>query len=252
MCGRFVLKAPPDEVKEHFGYFEDPSFPERYNIAPTQPIAIVHQESGRRRFALVRWGLVPGWVKDVRDFTLLINARSETALEKPSFKNSMKHHRCLIPVSGFYEWKRVSGPKSPYYISPREGGVMAFAGLWARWMSAEGSELDSAAILTRAANGPISGIHHRMPCVIHRSDFDRWLDVQNVAAGEAATMLRPVPEDFFDMVPVSARVNKLANDDLALIEKAAPAKEQTPVAPAESPTGKNRKKQGGEGQLDLF
>ena len=253
MCGRFVLKAPGDEVKEYFDCFEDPSFPERYNIAPTQPIGVVRQEGDRRRFSLVRWGLVPGWVKDLKDFTLLINARSETALEKPSFKNSMKHHRCLIPVSGFYEWKREGGPKTPYYIFPREHNLIAFAGLWARWMNAEGSELDSAAILTRAANGPISRIHHRMPCVIHREDFDRWLDVRNVLAKEAATLLRPVPENFFDLMPVGARVNNVVNDGSALIEKAEPAEEQTQSARSGVRSRKTGKVHDGrQGQLDLF
>ncbi|MEP3278910.1 MAG: SOS response-associated peptidase [Stappiaceae bacterium] len=248
MCGRFVLKAPPEEIKALFQYTDDPVFPARYNIAPTQPVGIVRQESRQRRFALARWGLVPSWVKDLQDFTLLTNARSETALAKPSFRDSMKHFRCLIPVSGFYEWKREDGHKTPYYIYPRQGGVIAFAGLWSRWMNAEGSELDSVAILTRAANGTVGEIHHRMPCVILPDDSNRWLDVQNVTAKEAAKILRPLQDDFFDKVPVSTRVNRVIHDDPELTEKVEPAHREFP---------KKKRVQhpdqiGGGGQLDLF
>ena len=213
MCGRFSLTATPEDVRALFGYIDQPNFPPRYNIAPTQPIATVRQEHGDRRFALVRWGLVPSWVKDPASFTLLINARSETAASKPSFRTSMRHHRCLVPVSGFYEWRRTDDGKQPFWITPADGSVMAIAGLWETWSDPDGGEIDSGALLTVQANRDISPIHHRMPAILMPENFDDWLDTGNVMAKEASQMLVPAPEGYLSAVPVSSRVNKVANDD---------------------------------------
>ena len=129
MCGRYTVTATPDVLRALFGYPEQPNFPPRFNIAPTQPIAIVRLMDGKRQFALVRWGLLPSWVKDPKAFTLLINARGETAAKKPAFRAAMKRRRCLIPADGFYEWQAVGGRKQPFYA--REiGEPFAFAGLW--------------------------------------------------------------------------------------------------------------------------
>lgn len=218
MCGRYALTTPPDAVRKFFSYEDRPNFPPRYNIAPTQPVAIVRQElGGRRRFHLIRWGLVPGWVKDPASFTLLINARAETATEKPSFRSAMRHHRCLIPASGFYEWRRTPDGKQPFWISPADGGVMGFAGLWDTWSDPDGGEIDTGAILTTRSNRMMSGIHDRMPVILKPDVFDTWLDVANVDRREARKLLRPVEDDFLVAVPVSSRVNMVANDDADLL-----------------------------------
>lgn len=249
MCGRFSLTASPEDVRELFGYDAHPNFPPRYNIAPTQPIAIVRHENGARHFALARWGLIPGWVKDPDDFPLMINARSETAHLKPAFRGSMRHHRCLIPANGFYEWRR--GPdnrKQPYWIVPKDGGLIGFAGLWCDWLGADGSELDTAAFLTTQANATLAPIHHRMPVVIAPSDFDRWLDTRDVSVKEAMTMLRPAQEDLFDAIPVSSRVNAVANDEEALQRAMDPTEaEQAPI-----PKRAAKKPAKAVDQFDLF
>ena len=142
----------------------------------------------------MRWGFVPAWVKDPKEFTLLVNARSETAAEKPSFRTAMRHRRVLIPASGFYEWQRFGkGQKSQaYWVRPKDGGVMAFAGLMETWSDANGSEIDTACILTTQANTSVSAIHHRLPMIVHPDSFDRWLDVRGSEPREVADLLAPV------------------------------------------------------------
>ena len=134
-----------------FRYLEQPNFPPRYNVAPTQPVPIVRMVEGRREFALVRWGLIPAWVKDPRAFSLIINARGESVLDKPAFKNAMKYRRCLVPADGFFEWKREGERKQPYFVRRKGGGPMAFAGLWESWMGPNGEEQETAAIVTTTA-----------------------------------------------------------------------------------------------------
>lgn len=213
MCGRLALTTPPDAVRDFFDYTDRPNFPPRYNIAPTQPIATVRYEYGSRRFHLVRWGLIPSWVKDPSDFTLLINARAETAAEKPSFRAAMRHHRCLIPTSGFYEWRRTSEGKQPFWIRPADGDVMAFAGLWDTWSDPDGGDMDTGAILTIQSNRMMSEIHHRMPVIVKPDAFETWLDTANVEAREAKKMFVPIDDDYLVATPISTRVNKVVNDD---------------------------------------
>src|SRR5712672_2474102 len=134
MCGRFVITSPPEALRQIFGYLEQPNFPPRYNIAPTQPVPVVILENGGRHFALARWGLIPSWVKDPRKFALLINARAEGIAEKPSFRAAIRRRRCLIPADGFYEWRREGKLKRPYFIRARGGEPMAFAGIWETWI----------------------------------------------------------------------------------------------------------------------
>jgi len=220
MCGRYTITSPPDAVRAAFGYAGRPNFPARFNIAPTQPVPIVRLEDGARRFALVRWGLVPSWAKDPSDLPLLINARAETVLTKPSFRNAIRRRRCLFPADGFYEWqKTVGGPKQPWYIRARRGGVLAFAGIWEHWQGADGSEIETAAIITTDANATLMPIHHRMPVILDAADFDTWLDADGVSAAEAVALLRPVPDDLLEAWPVSTRVNRVANDDATLLER---------------------------------
>lgn len=251
MCGRFVLAAPPAEVRNLFGYADEPDFPPRYNIAPTQPIATVRLEEGVRRFRLVRWGLVPGWAKDPAALSLLVNARAETAAQKPSFRAAMRHRRCLVPASGYYEWYRPdTGQKVPYWIRPRDGGILALAGLWEDWCDPDGGVIDTGALLTVPANHALSGVHNRMPAVIRPEHFDLWLDVKNASAKEVRALLRPLPDDFLEAIPVDTRVNAARADDPDLIREA------EPEVAAPEPAPRKRKTAGGGApggdQLDLF
>ncbi|KNY31994.1 SOS response-associated peptidase [Agrobacterium sp. SUL3] len=253
MCGRFVLKATPEEIADYLDLIGLEDFPARFNIAPTQPVLVVlegeRQERGsnlpNRRAVLVRWGFLPGWVKDPKDFPLLINARSETAIDKASFRAAMRHRRVLIPATGFYEWRRPpkeeGGKPQPYFIRPKNGGIVAFAGLMETWSSADGSEVDTGAILTTAANAAIGRIHDRMPVVIAPEDFSRWLDCKTQEPREVADLMRPAQDDFFEMIPVSDKVNKVANVGADLIE---PVPETAPLAKIKPPKD--------EGQMSLF
>ncbi|NRB31332.1 MAG: SOS response-associated peptidase [Rhizobiaceae bacterium] len=221
MCGRFSLEVGWEELFAYFNMVRPAvpptQMPPRYNIAPTQPIVVVaNADRGgetRREGQLVRWGFVPAWVKDPKEFTLLVNARSETAAEKPSFRTAMRHRRVLIPASGFYEWQRFGkGQKSQaYWVRPKDGGVMAFAGLMETWSDANGSEIDTACILTTQANTSFSAIHHRLPMIVHPDSFDRWLDVRGSEPREVADLLAPVDDKYLEPIPVGDAVNKVSN-----------------------------------------
>lgn len=218
MCGRLTLAATPDEVRRLFGYEDQPNFPPRFNIAPTQALAIVANDQNRRRFILVRWGLIPGWAKNPADLPLMINARTETITEKPAFRGAFRHRRMLVPTSGFYEWRKVSAKeKQPYFIRPAETTLMAFAGIWETFMAPDGSEIDTAAILTLPANGLMRQLHDRMPAVVHPRDFDAWLDCRDTSPAQALALIPPVADDFFEAFPVSTRVNAVKHDDESLI-----------------------------------
>ena len=244
MCGRLLLAATPEEVRRLFDYDDQPNFPPRYNVAPTQPLAIVTNWEGRRRFMLVRWGLIPGWAKNPADLPLMINARAETAADKPSFRGAFRHRRMLVPASGFYEWKPGKAKeKQPFLIRPAENTLMAFAGVWETFMGADGSEIDTAAILTLPANALMRQIHDRMPAVVHPQDFARWLDCRETSVAEAMTLIPPVDDDFFEAFPVSTKVNSVKNDDESLIVPLAEGL-RSPNAAAEDLAG--------EIALDLF
>jgi len=173
MCSRFTLISNPETVRATFGHRERPNYPPRYNIAPTQPIHIVRlAANSARELVLVRWGLLPSWVKDPDSFSTLINARAETAAQKPSFRAGMRHRRCLIPADGFIEWTGPRGAKRPFYLKRRDEGLLAFAGLWEHWQGADGAEIESAVILTTHANASVSPLHHRMPVIRDPEDFD--------------------------------------------------------------------------------
>jgi putative SOS response-associated peptidase YedK len=216
MCGRFALTDDEAALMAFLGITDGEPFPPRYNIAPTQPIAIVRHQHGARRFALVRWGLVPSWVENPQQFSLLINARAERIVEKPSFKNAMRYRRCLVPASGFYEWRRHGTAKQPYWLRPRAGGPIAFAGLWETWSDRDGGEIDTACIVTTHANATVAPIHARMPVIVMPENFGRWLTEPD--SNEAAGLLQPASDDFLEAFQVSDRVNKADVDDPGLIE----------------------------------
>src|SRR4051794_29457091 len=145
MCGRFVISSAPEALRQLFDYVEQPNFPPRYNVAPTQPIAVVIQEKGARHFRLMRWGLLPAWVKDPKNFSLLINARAETVLEKPAFKNAVRRRRCLIPADGYYEWQAGGARKQPHFIHRRDGGAVGFSGVGGNRVGAHGGGVEDRA-----------------------------------------------------------------------------------------------------------
>ena len=255
MCGRYTITSSPEAFRALFRYFEQPNFPPRYNVAPTQPIPIVRLQDGARHFALMRWGLLPSWVKDPKNFALLINARGESVTEKPAFRNAMKRRRCLVPADGFYEWKPVSGRKQPYYIRAKSGAPLAFAGLWETWEGPNGEEVDTAAIVTTSANRTLSSIHDRMPVIVPPDAFDLWLDGANVDAVTASALIQPAPEDLLEAFPVSTAVNRTANDNAKLLEPVDPDAEPAPrlvPKPAARPAPPKRtkeKKDDGQGAL---
>jgi putative SOS response-associated peptidase YedK len=234
MCGRYAITSAPAAIRALFGYPDQPNFPPRYNVAPTQPVPIVRLAEGVRRFALVRWGLIPSWVKDPRAFSLIINARGESVIERPAFRHAMQRRRCLFPADGFYEWRREGSQKRPYYVRPRAGGPIAFAGLWETWMGPNGEEMETAAIVTTRANRTLSAIHDRMPVVIAPEAFDFWLDGRKVEPDTAAALIAPAPEALLEVYEVSPAVNRVANDSAELVEPVVPAA-PTPVSRATRP-----------------
>jgi putative SOS response-associated peptidase YedK len=214
----------------------------RYNIAPTQPIAAVWEAHGRREGHFARWGLVPGWVKDPREFPLLVNARVETMAEKPAFRDALKHGRCIIPASGYYEWHtNPDKSKQPYYITMQDGQPMALAGVYSSWMGPNGEEIDSVATITVPANPQLSAIHHRMPAILRGDEIDAWLNVREVRAAEAAQLALPLENGALKFHPVSTRVNSARDDDARLIEPVTVTRPEPRM-----------KKVAGGGQLDLF
>lgn len=217
MCGRFAISSPPEAVRSFFRYAEQPNFPARYNIAPTQPIPLVFATRDGRHFLLARWGFLPGFVKDVAKFPLIINARAETLDQKPSFRAALRRRRCLIPADAWYEWRDMgAGPKTPYAFRRRDGGLMAFAGLWETFADPSGGEIDTACIITVSANGATVAIHDRMPALIAPKDFDDWLDPDESRA-PPLKLLRPAPEDEIAFFAVSTRVNRVREDGPELL-----------------------------------
>ena len=254
MCGRYVITSAPEAIKALFRYQELPNFPPRFNVAPSQPIPIVRLADGQRQFALVRWGLLPSWVKDPKTFTLLINARGELVIDKPAFRAAMKRRRCLIPADGFYEWQADGSRKQPYFIRLKSGQPMAFAGLWECWTGPNGEELETAAIVTTEANRALGHIHDRMPVILAPDAFDLWLNCAKVDAQTAAALIAPAPDSLFEAYPVSTDVNRVANDNAKLVEPVVVGAEPPPppksasTPPARAP--KRAKKD--EGQTPLF
>jgi len=245
MCGRYAITLPPEAYRALFGYLEQPNFPPRYNVAPTQPVPTV-EGAKERHFRLVRWGFVPGWVKDPKDFPLVINARGETLQSKPTFKSALKYRRCVFLADGFYEWQRRGREKAPFLVRMEDHGPMALAGLWETYSHPDGGEIDTAAVVTTDANGAVCGIHDRMPVILGRDEIGPWLDTNAVSADEAMRFVRPCPDEWLTTVPVSTRVNKVENDDAGVqAPLAAPeAKPVTETGTAATPRSSDEDEQG--------
>jgi putative SOS response-associated peptidase YedK len=218
MCGRYRLSRRKQLVEE---YFDTDSGAEewvpRYNIAPTQPVAVIRQNSKEpvRELSLMRWGLIPSWAKDSSAAARMINARSETASTKPAFRDALKSRRCLIPADAFYEWMRTGKAKQPYCFEVNEGELFAFAGIWDRWKNAGGKWLETCSILTTTPNAVTIAVHDRMPVILDRDGYDLWLDPGMRDVGAVSELLKPCDARRMRGYPVSSRVNSAVNDDAA-------------------------------------
>jgi putative SOS response-associated peptidase YedK len=220
MCGRFTLVADPNELRMAFPWVNIPQPAEpRYNVAPTQPVAIIPND-GRNQLDYFVWGLIPPWAKDPSIGNRMINARSETLIEKPAFRNAFRRRRCLIPASGFYEWKAVEGQKTktPMYIQLESAKPFAFAGLWERWDSSDGSTVLSCAIITTSPNELMSHIHNRMPVILKPEDYSLWIETGEQPINRLQALLKPYPADEMKAYAVSRMVNSPNVDEPALIK----------------------------------
>ncbi|WP_375466268.1 SOS response-associated peptidase [uncultured Methylobacterium sp.] len=253
MCGRFFIAQAPEVFAAFYGYPERPNFPPRYNVAPTQPVPVVIAQGGERQFRLVRWGFWPGWLKDPKTFPLVINARVETILEKPTFRGAVRHRRCVFLADGFYEWRRAgtgrTATRTPFAIARADGAPMALAGLWESWLGADGSEIDTAAIVTTGANGTMAAVHDRMPAILAPDEVGPWLDAGGVPPGEAAGLCRPCPDAWLRLDPVSDRVNAVRNDDADLI---VPLDRPRPTVVADAPAAEHPRSSDEDAQGALF
>ena len=219
MCGRYSLSAPGDVIAEIFALARVPDLRPRWNVAPTQEAPVVRvDDTGTRRLDLLRWGLVPFWAKDPSIGNRMINARSETAHEKASFKHPLRKRRCLVPVDGFYEWRRTPDGKVPTRIQRRDGRPFALAGLWERWTRGPGEPLETFTILTTSPNALLRPIHDRMPVVLDAADWELWLDPSQQDVERLAALLGPCPDADLEAFAVSRHVNSPANDDPACVE----------------------------------
>lgn len=210
MCGRFTLAIDPDEIRDRFSLVDVPELEPRYNIAPTQGIAVVRSTGTANEMVFLRWGLVPSWA-DSAEGPPLINARAESLFRKPSFKENFERRRSLIPADGYYEWKKIPGYKQPYHIRMQGGGLFAMAGLWDRWHKTSGSALESCAIITTAANSLSRDVHNRMPVILKADHWQEWLD-GGTPAEVVRPLLIPFPSQLMEMQPVSPMVNRVASD----------------------------------------
>ncbi len=244
MCGRYALLLPPEAMARLFSVLgEVADFPPRYNIAPTQPVTVIAEREGRRTAELFRWGYVPHWVKDPKDFPLLINARAESMAEKPAFRDAIRNSRCIVPASGYYEWmKGPGGDRQPYYITSSETETMALAGLYSTWAGPNGEEVDTVCIVTVPPNPEISAVYDRMPAILRGEAIEAWLNTRDVTGDEAVTLALPAPEGTMRFHPVGRAVGKATLDGPELI---------APVT-LETPAPRPKKRAGANAQLDLF
>jgi putative SOS response-associated peptidase YedK len=214
MCGRFTLSTPAAAVASFFDLSDVPAcLAPRYNIAPTQAVAVVRYGAGGRTLALVRWGLIPPWAKDAKIGNSLINARGETVAAKPAFRSAFRRRRCLLPADGFLEWAKAGPRKQPYHFRRPDAGPFALAGLWERWQPPGGAEpVETCTVLTTAANELVAPFHDRMPVILAPADFARWLDPGYDRAEGLKPLLKPYPAEALVAVAVNPLVNSPKND----------------------------------------
>ena len=216
MCGRFALATTSEELVNHFNLKRKVTLGSRYNIAPSQPVIIIRSGTSSNKLSAIRWGLIPHWSKDEKIGFKLINARAETVQEKPSFRDAFKSRRCLIPATGFYEWKQEGRMKQPYYIKMKNGSLFAMAGIWESWQDPEGKTIDSCAIITTDANGIVGKIHDRMPVIMSNKSYGLWLSSTSNSLQE---FLRPYSPFKMTAYPVSGMINNAKNEGEGCIRK---------------------------------
>ena len=218
MCGRFTLTAAPQRLRAHFGLSRTPSeMAARYNIAPTQPVLVIPNRLPREA-ATVRWGLIPYWATEGAGSARMINTRAETLASRPAFRAALERRRCLIPADGFYEWRREGRRRAPFYLRPRDGGLIAFAGLWDTWRAPAGDRIASCTIITTAANDVVGTIHDRMPVILPPDAYDAWLAPAVRRADAFLPLLAPCPTAWIEAYPVSDLVSSPAHDGAECIE----------------------------------
>lgn len=212
MCARYNLRTSLDDVIRHFRVdLRQQELPFRYNIAPTQTVPIVRMEDDARQLAMVRWGLIPSWTKKPWKQPL-INARGETVHEKPAFRAAFKRRRCIVPATGFYEWKREAKQKQPYHIRLKNDSLAGFAGLWERWENADGELVDSCTIITTEPNEIVAPLHDRMPAFLQPDDYDYWLTAPETENEGLRKLITFYPADKMEAIPVSTVVNSVKNE----------------------------------------
>jgi putative SOS response-associated peptidase YedK len=218
MCGRFTLALPAETLREFLQLAQAPNLSPRYNIAPTQPVAVARFDEGRdeRVLDMLRWGLIPSWATDPAIGARMINARAESVAVKPAFRQAFRQRRCLVPADGFYEWNTTGTGKQPYHIRRSDGGPFAMAGLWERWRDELGGAVESCTLITTDANDLVRPIHNRMPVILPREAFGLWLEPGRADARQLLGLLTPYAGDDLVAVPVSRRVNRPDLDDPSL------------------------------------
>jgi putative SOS response-associated peptidase YedK len=232
MCGRYVLKRKDLEaLMEQLGVKDPREFVSRYNIAPSTMIPAIRTatDDGGREAVGLQWGLVPWWSKDPKSGAKLANARSEGIATKPAFREALRKRRCVVPASGFYEWQTIGRLKQPWFFKLRDESPFVFAGLWERWHSADGVELQTCSLITTAANEVVSPLHDRMPVILRGSTIDTWLNPAIAEPSQLEPLLAPLSGAEMKATPVSPRVNSVRNEGPECIEAA------TPIAPEQPP-----------------
>lgn len=258
MCGRYTLYHSSNEIVNRFRTMQvEFDFEQRFNIAPTQLVAVVAEkaEGGEmhRRIEPVKWGLVPFWVKDITTFKPFFNTRVETITEKPSFKSAFTRRRCLIPCDGFYEWKKTPDGKVPMFISLKDGETFGMAGIYETWSSPDGGDLTTCSIITVPANNFMSDIHDRMPAIIRRENEDDWLNPLEVNNERLLGMLRPYDDAEMKAHPVSSMVNSPRTDSVRLIEECTIEQAlEKPMSPTKAKALAKKREIEDIGQLKLF
>jgi putative SOS response-associated peptidase YedK len=217
MCGRFTLRTPASVLVSQFALDLGLQLPLRYNIAPTQQVAVIRSADGARQLAMMKWGLIPSWADDPKIGYSLINARSETVAEKPSFRSAMKSRRCLIPADGFFEWQKEGKKKLPIYFRRPDDQPFAFAGLWERWSKAA-EPVESCTILTTSANALVRPFHDRMPVILSPNDYNAWLDPQTTDAEKLRYLFEPCHVEELTAYPVNPVVNSARHEGADCIE----------------------------------
>ncbi len=219
MCGRFAQRSDPKRLAKEFKVAEVPDIETRYNIAPTQDVLAVRESEDGREMTFLKWGLIPSWAKDTSIGARLINARSETVTEKPSFRQAFKQRRCIIPADGFYEWQRTDGKKQPFFFRMRDESSFGFAGLWERWEGQGREAINSCTILTTEANEVLRPVHDRMPVILHPEEYSLWLEGNERERNLLIELLRPYPAEEMTGYPVSPLVNSPRSKGKELIEE---------------------------------